>query len=302
MKNKPETSNIFRSKYPQAFEGEVLEAQYFFFEAETADDSKLDIVFGGYEKCAPSFKIERTTYPYYVIECATKGLCSLTLNDTTYPLKRGTLAGFSPGTPHLYRCDKDDPLEHLFVAFTGTQAAELMKISTLAARGTLELTDTEDAIQLMEAILRNGIRKTEYSKELCCGYLRSLLLEQACSAVLSGQEHSQAEATYRRCRKFIDENFSNVFFISEIAQACRIDIRYMSSLFKQYSHITPHQYLMRLKMNKAVILMLTSNLPIGHAAKAVGFDDPYHFSRNFKKVHGISPQKYREFHLHTIKE
>lgn len=290
-------SNIFRSKFPQAFEGEVEDARYFFFEADAPGDNKLNIVFGGYEKCAPGFTIQRSAYPYYVIECPIKGQCSLTIHGVTHQLKRGTLAGFSPGTPHHYICDANDPLEHIFVAFTGTQAANLMKISSLSTQGALALTDTEGAIQLAEAILKNGLRKTEYSNELCCCYLRGLLLEQACGSILSGQERPASETTYWRCRKFMDENFSEILCISQIARACQLDMRYMSSLFKRYGRTTPHQYLMRLKMNKAVILMLTSSFPIGRIARMVGFEDPYHFSRNFKKIHSVSPKQYKKIHF-----
>jgi AraC-like DNA-binding protein len=293
MKQDNKTSNIFRTRYPQAFEGSIAEAQYFFFEAEPDNNNDLAIVFGGYERCAADFEIERSSYPYYVIECATKGECFLTINQTTHRLKRGTLAGFSPDIPHHYICDKDNPMEHIFIAFNGTRAPELLRASAIDTKGAIELAAPEEAIGLVEAILRNGSRKTEFSQELCCGYLRLLLLEQASASVLSGHDCALSEATYRRCRKFMDENFSNIFFPSEVAQACKIDVRYMSYLFNRYARVTPHQHLMRLKMNKAAIFLLTSNLPISRIASTVGFEDPYHFSRNFKKVYNISPDKYR---------
>lgn len=300
MKIKQEISNIFRAKYPQAFDGHVIDAKYFFFEADATDNREIEVVFGGYEKCAPDFEIERTTYPYYVIECAIKGQCSLSINKKTHTLKRGIVAGFCPGTPHHYICDKHDPLEHIFVAFRGSKAAELMKISNISQKGALEPADTECAIELIEALLRNGIIKTEYSQELCHSYLRCLLLEQACHFDGSDCKQTLSETTYQRCKKFIDENFSNILFISKAADECGIDIRYMSSLFKKHGHITPHQYLMRLKMNKAAILLLTSNLSIKRLAETVGFQDPYHFSRNFKKVHGVSPYYYRQSHMTQI--
>jgi transcriptional regulator GlxA family with amidase domain len=71
----------------------------------------------------------------------------------------------------------------------------------------------------------------------------------------------------------------------------------MSSLFKRYSDNSPHEYLTRLKLNKAANMLLTSRLTIKEIAREVGFDDPYHFSRNFKKFHKLSPKYYRNIHI-----
>jgi len=54
---------------------------------------------------------------------------------------------------------------------------------------------------------------------------------------------------------------------------------------------------MRLKLNKAASLLLTSSRPVHEVAAQVGFEDPYHFSRNFKKFHGLSPRNYRLAHI-----
>ncbi len=71
----------------------------------------------------------------------------------------------------------------------------------------------------------------------------------------------------------------------------------MSRLFKQYQNITPWEHIMRLKLNKAATLLLTSDLPVKTIARSIGFEDQYHFSRNFKKFYGYSPQKYRKIHI-----
>jgi transcriptional regulator GlxA family with amidase domain len=54
---------------------------------------------------------------------------------------------------------------------------------------------------------------------------------------------------------------------------------------------------MRLKLNLAATLLLTTSRPVHKIAEQVGFEDPYHFSRNFKKFHGFSPRNYRLAHI-----
>ncbi|MCI0498166.1 MAG: AraC family transcriptional regulator [Planctomycetales bacterium] len=276
-----------------ALEGHVSESKYFFFDTDPRKKQKLAIVFGGFEKCAPDFEIKRKTYPYYVIEVPTGGRCRLEIGTRRYELKKGSLGGLVPGVPHHYKCDKSSPMEHIFVAFTGSDAPLLFEKSSLQNGHVAALSKPADVFYLAEAILKKGLEKTELSHHLCCVYLRALLMEQGSGMDLTGRSDTLAMASYRKCRKYIDEHFSSLFSPLEVAQACSVNIRYLSRLFKKYGESTPHEYIMRLKLNKAGSLLLTTALSVREVGYLVGFEDPYHFSRNFKKFHGLSPRQYR---------
>lgn len=56
---------------------------------------------------------------------------------------------------------------------------------------------------------------------------------------------------------------------------------------------SPHGTLLRRRIDAACRLLSGSEAPIGRIAEAVGFDDPYYFSRLFKKYTGHSPKGYR---------
>lgn len=276
-----------------ASEGHVVESAYFFFETDPKSKKELAIVFGGYEKCAPDFEITRRTYPCYVLEVPLKGQCELRIETTPHTLTKGTLGGFEPGTPHHYQCDAERPMEHIFVAFTGSQAKTLFRQCGLHHGGVIPLSRTGETLYLAEAILRKGLEKTEYSHALCCSYLKTLLLEQASELAHPRHSASGSTQTYRQCRRFIDEHFSTLCSPADVADAYGINVRYLARLFKRFGNITPHDYITRLKLNRAASLLLTSNLPVKQVAAMVGFEDPYHFSRNFKKFHGLSPSHYR---------
>jgi len=294
MKNQKE---IIEKKTRLALEGHVFESKYFFFDTDPRKEQKLAIIFGGFEKCASDFEIKRRTYPYYVLEVPTKGRCSLEIRNKWYELKKGSIGSFTPGVRHHYKCDKNNPMEHIFIAFTGSDAPLLLKKSSLGKGNVVSLLKPSDILYLAEAILKKGLEKTELSHQLCCVYLKALLLELGSDLALSGHSDTLAMESYRKCRKYIDENFSSIFSPTEVARECSINIRYMSRLFKKYSDITPHEYIMRLKLNKAGSLLLITNLSVREIGYLIGFEDPYHFSRNFKKFHGLAPLHYRDAHL-----
>ena len=155
----------------------------------------------------------------------------------------------------------------------------------------------DKVLSIFQTVLNNGLDKNEYSQQLNCSYLRILLLELASSIDSSDNPTSISAETYKKAKKYIDENFSEVYSVRQVADQCRINIRYMSRLFKQHNYMTPRQYITGLKMNKAATMLLSSTFNVNQISHAVGFEDQYHFSRCFKKHFGLSPRHYREKHL-----
>ena len=71
---------------------------------------------------------------------------------------------------------------------------------------------------------------------------------------------------------------------------------YIRKLFKKTAGVTPHQYLLRLRLHYAAELLQTSgqkDMTVNTITRACGFRDPFYFSRMFKKKYGISPSAFR---------
>lgn len=292
-----ETVHKTEKKRALALEGHVQESRYFFFDTRPQSKAELAIVFGGHEKCATDFEIKRNTYPYYVIEIPISGRCFLGVDGREYTLEKGTIGGFMPGMEHHYKSEQADPMEHIFVVFTGRRAGELFRISGLDKTNVMPLSKPGEMVYLAEMILKKGLQKNEWTQQLCASYLQALLLEQSADQAVSETASTLSRKAYLRCRRYIDDNFSTCISPGHVAQACDVNVRYMARLFKNFGKVTPHDYIMRLKLNKAASLLLMSNMKVSDIAIQVGFEDPYHFSRNFKKFHGMSPQHYRNRHL-----
>ncbi|WP_165444945.1 helix-turn-helix transcriptional regulator [Gracilibacillus phocaeensis] len=69
--------------------------------------------------------------------------------------------------------------------------------------------------------------------------------------------------------------------------------RHLSRLFTQHIDVTFTQYVRSEKINKAAILLATTDLPIKIVAQQVGFDTVHYFSSVFKKVMDIPPGEFR---------
>ena len=297
MADRSNKNKIIRKKYIGGQPGHVLDADYFYYETEPSYSKDLAIICGGHEKCASDYRIVRLSYPYHVIKYTISGKGVFSICSKTYHLKNGTLSGFAPHNAHSYTSDPGSPMEHIFVIFVGTEAPLLFEKSTLSAKNTIDVANPSETLYLLRAIMKIGLEKAPYSQQICCSYLRALMLRQAANTDTSATNFSLAIETYHRCKKYIDDNFSRIPSPAAAADACAVNIRYMARLFRLHGKITPHDYILRLKLNKAAALLLTSGLSINEIGYSLGFSDPYHFSRIFKHFHGLAPQHYRQLHM-----
>ena len=80
--------------------------------------------------------------------------------------------------------------------------------------------------------------------------------------------------------------------VAGLAERLNLDRCYFSTLFTKQVGTSPSQYLMNLRLEKALELMLQHNQSPSVAAASVGYTDIYNFSKMFKKKYGCSPRQY----------
>jgi AraC-like DNA-binding protein len=77
-----------------------------------------------------------------------------------------------------------------------------------------------------------------------------------------------------------------------LAQLQGISLRQLERVFLKEFGVLPHPWLRRLRMQRAVQLLLKKH-PIGLIAEELCYKYPEHFARDFKAYFGVSPRKYR---------
>lgn len=82
------------------------------------------------------------------------------------------------------------------------------------------------------------------------------------------------------------------FHISDLVRELHISEVYLRRLFKRDTGVSPKQYLLQRRIQKAVSLLSTDYFTIADIAAQSGFNDPKHFSVEFKKIVGVSPSDY----------
>ena len=96
-----------------------------------------------------------------------------------------------------------------------------------------------------------------------------------------------------RAKLYIDERISEEISVSALAAEMNVSLSYFSRLFKKVTAEGCNEYIMRKRMEKAKVLLDTTNFDANVIAGMAGYNDSNYFSVTFKKFYGISPTRYR---------
>ncbi len=278
---------------PDFFSKQVENAKRFYIEKSTGKDTRLTVVCGGCEQTRADFEINRNDFPYYCIEFVAQGLGSATLNGTTHQLKAGTLFSYGPGISQHITTVADRPMKKYFIDFTGRSVERMLK-KLISPIGTAVSVNRPDAIaRVLDDLLAHGLSDSPYKSMMCSILLEYLFYRIADLMTEAKNSSSKAFLTYQQCRQHIRKHFKTLNSLKEIAEACLIDHAYLCRLFKRFDTQSPYQYLQNLKMAYAADRFQETGALVKEVAYELGFDDPFHFTRVFKKCFGISPQAFK---------
>jgi AraC-like DNA-binding protein len=108
---------------------------------------------------------------------------------------------------------------------------------------------------------------------------------QAFSATQRTNHFRSIEPTLR----YLRENMHAMLTLDDMANHAGLSKSHFSRIFRNQTGYSPVEYFIHLKVQKALSLLVLTNLPVQEIALMVGYADPYYFSRLFKKIVGVSP-------------
>lgn len=94
--------------------------------------------------------------------------------------------------------------------------------------------------------------------------------------------------------KYMEQHYHREMTLQNISERFYLSREYISRRFKQETGENVFDYLARIRVEKARLLLQNPHLKIGQIAEMVGYDDEKYFSKVFKKIEGISPNQYRK--------
>ena len=94
-------------------------------------------------------------------------------------------------------------------------------------------------------------------------------------------------------RDLLHEDFDQPLRLEDLARAGGVERTRLLRAFRAHLHTSPGAYLRRVRVERAAVLLRTTEDPIAEIAAATGFADQSHLTRLFKRVMGMTPAAWR---------
>ena len=100
-------------------------------------------------------------------------------------------------------------------------------------------------------------------------------------------------ARLSRVIEYVEANLDREIALATLAETAGMSTHYFSELFKQSVHVSPHQYVLRRRIERARRLLGDPRVTVLEAAVRSGFSDQSHFTKIFRRIVGVTPTGYR---------
>ncbi|MDJ0592583.1 MAG: AraC family transcriptional regulator [Pleurocapsa sp. MO_226.B13] len=148
--------------------------------------------------------------------------------------------------------------------------------------------------------LKSELESSGFGSRLYIDSLIAALMNHLMRHYSNRQQRSQVDSNPLSKRKlqqiidYIHQHLDRDLALAELAALVQISPSYFSILFKQATGITPHQYVIQCRIERAKELLRQSDLAIADIALRLGFSHQSHLGRHFKRLVGVTPKQFRQ--------
>lgn len=261
----------------------------------------LYLTYCGWEHCAPSHRFGPNRRSFFLLHIVWQGTGTLEIDGKKYSLQKRDAFFIPPGAEAWYEADEKDPWCYMWFAFSGLMADKC------AARAGFSLKNPVRRIECLQE-MRSFIDQMLEARELSFAdeLKRKGLLMMALSALIQdysktsaagkiGEVHSEAVSVYvEHAMEYMMRHYSEPVKIGELADYIGINRSYLASSFRRIVGVSPQEYLVKLRMEKAKTLLQETSMSVNAVANAIGYSDQLAFSKAFRRYSGMSPRMYKE--------
>jgi AraC-like DNA-binding protein len=218
------------------------------------------------------------------------------IGDTMKKVQKNQFLIIPSGVPHKYGSDNQDPWTIYWLHFTGDHSYLFAGNDiTITNLDPVENTRNDRRIRLFEELYQNlsmgySTENLEYAS-ICLWYLLgSFNYLPQFERIRAIQQHDIIEKSI----VYMHEHIEDIINLTDIAALCGYSVSHYSLVFKKKTSRSPIEYFNNLKIQKACQMLDFTDSHIKEIANQLNYDDPFYFSRVFKKIMGVSPAEYRK--------
>jgi AraC-like DNA-binding protein len=194
-----------------------------------------------------------------------------------------------------YGADESDPWTIYWVHFSGKDMSVFNRSFGIGLfDGPQKIFFNEKGLQIWDTMYQN--LEMGYSKENLAN-TNLCLYHFIATFVYPDKHHNEKKQDARDMIKdtilYMRKELNGKLTVQDMARENNLSASHFASLFRKGTGMSPMDYFIHLKLQKACLMLYNSDTKIKEIAGAIGYEDPYYFSRLFKKYMRVSPDTYR---------
>ena len=246
----------------------------------------------GCQQCPPSYGWGPGVRNHFLMHHVVKGKGVFVCKDQKYELQAGDTFLSYPGSTIHYYADEKDPWEYIWVGFSG-----------LDAEGYMEQTDFSPAHPILrgqfsselDSLIR-GIYESYGTTSWQVMEMTSRLYALLSFLVKNAQKQKNQGKKAMDCAQlaadYIINHYEEPITVEGLAAQTSVSHSSLYRRFVKRFQMSPKRFLLEYRIERACVLLTTTNCSVQEISNSVGFEDPFYFSRAFKDIKGLSPRQY----------
>ena len=206
----------------------------------------------------------------------------------------GHLITLVPHKTHEYRSDKRKPWEIAWVHFTGQLAPFFVKkIRRLGGmRADLGL-DDEIRDRWFDLVIAHSARGPGFEAKTNTALYALLGLIIHRLQLKTRAPQVKKTLNVHRLQTYIHHHLAEPITLDHLARQASLSAPHFSRVFRKLFSVSPMHYVLQKRIAQACSLLTETSMQLKQISRAIGYEDPYYFSRIFKKMMGANPSAYR---------
>ncbi|TBL81195.1 helix-turn-helix transcriptional regulator [Paenibacillus thalictri] len=257
---------------------------------------ELTVLFGGHAQTPPLHDVGPKVVDYHLVHYVLSGKGRFSCAGHEYTLEKGASFYIFPGELTAYVSDETDPWSYRWIGFKGTRADEFLSTLGISINKPVVQSPFSRKVSSLYRHVEQTLLEGPAGCDMEAGaYLRLIFAELArhrTSTEPLKEEISAIRQQVDQAIRWLTLQYYQPVSIEQMAQTLGYHRTHLSKMFKQYTGMSPSQFLLKIRMERAKLLLLEP-LTVEQVASSVGFTDALYFSKQFKKWYGSSPSDYR---------
>lgn len=248
----------------------------------------------GYFKTFHPYFSERENLDSFLIVYTVSGKGYLEYEGQTYPITKGQCFYINCEQHHLYRTDREEDWEILWIHFNGNSALGYYKEFTRNGFQILSVRDEFFMERTLWRIIALNQKKDLTTELVTSNLINGMLTELLLQTATNNADTFLIPDYISQIVREIDKNFKSGLPLSYFEEFTHRSRYHILKEFKKYIGVTIHEYIITARISYAKELLKYSDLPVSEIAFESGMNNVTHFINLFKAREGTTPLAYRK--------